>query len=188
MTQPERPALLKQATLEALGYVCEEISDEDLVQDEVNAVLTAVVQGMNVSEQNSDIRLAATRALYNALDFARTNFDNEMERNYIMKVICDAALANQTEIRKAAFECLVSIASTYYEMFETYMQKIFELTLNAVKADEEAVSLEAIEFWSTICDEELDIEGNEVPEIGNSNSEDTIYISAHAARNSAQTG
>ncbi|XP_057808181.1 importin subunit beta-1-like [Salvia miltiorrhiza] len=176
MTQPDRPALLKQATLEALGYVCEEISDEDLVQDEVNAVLTAVIQGMNVSEQNSDVRLAATRALYNALDFARTNFDNEMERNYIMKVICEAALANEIEIRKASFECLVSIASTYYEMLEPYMQKIFELTSNAVKADEEAVALQAVEFWSSICDEELDIQDNEVPEIGNSNPPHSQFI------------
>ncbi|XP_047983171.1 importin subunit beta-1-like [Salvia hispanica] len=176
MTQPDTPVLLKQATLEALGYICEEISDEDLVQEEVNAVLTAVIQGMNVSEQNSDVRLAATRALYNALNFARTNFGNEIERNYIMKVICDAALANEIEIRKAAFECLVSIASTYYEILEPYMQKIFELTSNAVKADEEAVALQALEFWSSICDEELDIQDNELPESGNSNPPHSQFI------------
>ncbi|KAF5779404.1 putative armadillo-like helical, importin beta family [Helianthus annuus] len=45
MIQQDKPASLKQATLEALGYVCEEISHNDLVQDEVNSVLTAVVQG-----------------------------------------------------------------------------------------------------------------------------------------------
>ncbi|KAE9447589.1 hypothetical protein C3L33_20510, partial [Rhododendron williamsianum] len=85
MTQQDRPASLKQATLEALGYVCEEISHQDLVQDEVNSVLTAVVQGMSVTEYSPEVRLAATKALYNALDFAQTNFENEMERNYIMK-------------------------------------------------------------------------------------------------------
>ncbi|KAJ0726880.1 putative armadillo-like helical, importin beta family [Helianthus annuus] len=53
MIQQDKPASLKQATLEALGYVCEEISHNDLVQDEVNSVLTAVVQGMNVTEQSS---------------------------------------------------------------------------------------------------------------------------------------
>ncbi|KAG8374445.1 hypothetical protein BUALT_Bualt11G0132600 [Buddleja alternifolia] len=176
MTQPDRPASLKQATLETLGYVCEEISHEDLVQDEVNAILTAVVQGMNVSEQNPEVRLAATRALYNALDFARTNFDNEMERNYIMKVTCDAALAKETEIRQAAFECLVSIASIYYEVLEPYMQRIFELTSNAVKGDEETVALQAIEFWSSICDEELEIQDYEVPESGDSSAPHSHFI------------
>ncbi|KAK7816619.1 importin subunit beta-1 [Quercus suber] len=86
MTHQDRPASLKQATLETLGYVCEEISHEDLVQDEVNSVLTAVVQGMNLAEHSPEVRLAATKALYNALDFAQTNFENDMERNYIMKM------------------------------------------------------------------------------------------------------
>ncbi|KAH6806843.1 ARM repeat superfamily protein, partial [Perilla frutescens var. frutescens] len=34
MTRPDGSPSLKQATLEALGYVCEVISDEDLMQDE----------------------------------------------------------------------------------------------------------------------------------------------------------
>lgn len=164
MTQQDRPPSLKQATLETLGYVCEEISYRDLVQDEVNAVLTAVVQGMNATEQNSAVRLAAVRALYNALDFAQTNFENEMERDYIMKVICEAAIAKEADIRQAAFECLVSIASTYYEVLEPYMQAIFDLTANAVRGDEEAVALQAVEFWSSICDEEIELQDYEVPQ------------------------
>ncbi|XAR68780.1 hypothetical protein NMG60_11000145 [Bertholletia excelsa] len=168
MTQQDRPALLKQATLETLGYVCEEISHQDLVQDEVNSVLTAVVQGMNVAEYGPEVRLAATRALYNALDFAQTNFENEMERNYIMKVVCETAVAKEAEIRQAAFECLVSIASTYYDVLEPYMQTIFELTSNAVKGDEEAVALQAIEFWSSICDEEIELQEYELAESADS--------------------
>ncbi|KAF4379052.1 hypothetical protein F8388_022139, partial [Cannabis sativa] len=86
MTQRESHAGLKQATLETFGYVCEEISHRDLEQAEVNNVLTAVVQGMNFADNTVEVRLAATKALYNALDFAETNFQNEMERNFIMKV------------------------------------------------------------------------------------------------------
>ncbi|GJY11343.1 importin subunit beta-1 [Tanacetum coccineum] len=93
--------------LEVLGYMSEEISHIDLVQDEVNWVLTAVVQ--------------------------------DGERNYIMKVVCETAMAKEFEIRQAAFECLISIASTYYDVLETYMQTLFELTANAVKGDEENV-------------------------------------------------
>lgn len=158
MTLKENPAGLRQATLETLGYVCEEISHRDLEQSEVNDVLTAVVQGMNLAENNAEVRLAATKALYNALDFAETNFQNEMERNYIMKMVCETAISKEVEIRQAAFECLVSIASTYYEVLEPYMQHLFELTSNAVKGDEEAVALQAIEFWSSICDEEIELQ------------------------------
>ncbi|KAE8686580.1 L-type lectin-domain containing receptor kinase IV.2-like [Hibiscus syriacus] len=135
MTQQDKPASLKQATLETLGYVCEEISHQDLVQDEVNAVLTVVVQGMNLADHGSEVRLAATKALYNALEFAQTNFENEMERNYIMK-----------------------------------------LTSNAVKGDEETVALQATEFWSSICDEEIELQEFENPESGDSGPPHSCFI------------
>ncbi|KAL8120091.1 importin subunit beta-1-like [Apium graveolens] len=176
MTEQDKPATLKQATLETLGYVCEEISHNDLVQDEVNSVLTAVVQGMNGAEQSVNVRLAATRALNNALDFAQTNFQNEMERNFIMKVVCETAMAEDTLIRQAAFECLVSIASMYYDVLEPYMQTIFQLTANAVKGDEEGVALQAIEFWSSICDEEIELQDYEVPDSGDSEVPHSHFI------------
>lgn len=176
MTQQDSPATLKQATLETLGYVCEEISHRDLMQDEVNSVLTAVAQGMKLTEPSLEVRLAATRALCNALDFAQTNFENEMERNYIMKVVCEAAVSQEAENRKAAFECLVQISSTYYDILEPYMQTIFELTSNAVRGDQESVALQAIEFWSSICDEELELQEYGVVESGDSGPPHSHFI------------
>ncbi|KAL6177827.1 hypothetical protein ACLB2K_049349 [Fragaria x ananassa] len=151
------PAHTRQATLETLGYICEEVSPEVVEQDHVNKILTAVVQGMSSSESNNDVRLAATRALYNALSFAQANFSNDTERDYIMRVVCEATLSPEVKIRQAAFECLVSISSTYYEKLSPYIQDIFTITAKAVKEDEEPVALQAIEFWSSICDEEIDI-------------------------------
>ncbi|PRQ42851.1 putative importin-beta domain, importin subunit beta-1 [Rosa chinensis] len=158
MIQRDSSADLKQSTLETLGYVCEEISHPDLQQDEVNSVLTAVIQGMNLAENSSEVRLAATRALCNALEFAQTNFENETERTYIMKMICETALSKEVEVRQAAFECLASIASMYYSVLGTYMQALFELTSNAVKGDVEPVALQAIEFWSSICEKEIELQ------------------------------
>ncbi|XP_044508294.1 importin subunit beta-1 [Mangifera indica] len=151
------PAHIKQATLETLGYLCEEVSPDAIDQDHVNKILTAVVQGMNANEGNNDVRLAATRALYNALSFAQANFSNDMERDYIMRVVCEATQSPDLKIRQAAFECLVSISSTYYEKLAPYMQDIYIITAKAVREDKEPVALQAIEFWSSICDEEIDI-------------------------------
>ncbi|KAH7429407.1 hypothetical protein KP509_09G046600 [Ceratopteris richardii] len=154
--QDPKPAELKQATLETLGYVCEEISPEVLAQEQVNSILTAVVHGMNTSESDNDVRLAATRALCNALDFAQSNFDNDMERDYIMRVICEATFSPEVKIRLAAFECLVSISSAYYSKLSPYMGDLFTITSKAVREDEEGVALQALEFWSSICDEEIE--------------------------------
>ncbi|QHO29700.1 hypothetical protein HN51_018115 [Arachis hypogaea] len=151
------PSHVKQATLETLGYLCEEVSPQVVDQDQVNKILTAVVQGMNASEGNNDVRLASTRALYNALGFAQANFSNDMERDYIMRVVCEATMSPEPRIRQASFECLVSIAAMYYEKLAPYIQDIYNITAKAIRGDDEPVALQAIEFWSTICDEETDI-------------------------------
>nr|KAJ0204659.1 hypothetical protein LSAT_V11C500230800 [Lactuca sativa] len=84
------PVHVKQASLETLRYLCKEVSPHVVEQDHVNKILIVVVQGMNASEASNDVRLAVTRALYNALGFAQANFTNEMERDYIMRVVCEA--------------------------------------------------------------------------------------------------
>eukprot|EP01018_Ginkgo_biloba_P019115 Gb_37870 [translate_table: standard] len=65
--QVEKLPTLKQATLETLGYVCEDISSDVFAQDQVNSIKTVVAQGMNATEDNNDVLLAATKALYIAL-------------------------------------------------------------------------------------------------------------------------
>lgn len=70
-----------------------------LAQEDVNKVLTAVVQGMQRDVQDNDIRHAATRALLNALEFAHANFENENERNYLMQVICEGTQSTDERVR-----------------------------------------------------------------------------------------
>jgi importin subunit beta-1 len=61
-------------------------------------------------------------------------------------------------VREASFECLVKIAATYYDKLPPYMDTIFNLTHRAAKEDEEDVAKQAIEFWCTVCEEEIDIQ------------------------------
>ena len=140
---PPAPAGLRTATLQALGYVCEEMGrrdDDVLEQAAVNAVLTAVVAGMRAPDAEPGVRLAATCALSNALEFAATNFENEDERNYLMQVVCEGAVAADPRVREAAFECLAKIAAAHYEQLPRYMTDLFALTHRAVRSDDEDVA------------------------------------------------
>jgi importin subunit beta-1 len=155
---------VRQATLQALGYVCEEVAslrDDALSPEQVNMVLTAVVSGMRPEEPSADTRLAAVTALQNAIEFAEHNFGNENERNYIMQVVCQGTVAADARIRVQSFTCLHEIAANYYGRLAPYMQEIFGLTVKAIREDEEDVALQAVEFWSTLCDYELELEEEE---------------------------
>jgi len=143
---------LKQATLEALGYICEEI-DAEVLKMQANEILTAVCKG--IKDPNNDIKQVGCTALYNALEFVKGNFEKEVERNYIMQVVCEAAASPEVKVRVASMECLVKIAALYYDKLAPYMQKLFNLTLEGIKRDDEQVAQQAVEFWSTICDEEM---------------------------------
>jgi len=145
---------LKQSTLLTLGYICEEI-DPKVVEGRSDQILTAVVQGMRKEESNAEVKLAAAKALENALEFAKPNFERDGERDYIMGVVCEAVVSADTRVRIAAYQCLVQIASLYYTKLPPYMQSIFSLTLESIKKDPQPVAQQAVEFWSTVCEEEI---------------------------------
>jgi len=107
----------KQASLTTIGFICE--TDEQDLRDSLaqhsNAILTAVVQGARKEEPNVEIRNAAITALGDSLEFVRTNFENEGERNYIMQVVCEATQAEDSRIKQGSYGCLNRIMSLYYE-------------------------------------------------------------------------
>jgi len=149
----------RQISLITLGYLCEDLvllqEDGITIGDEIsNNILTAVVQGMR--DGDAITKLEAARAFYHAVVLAQRNFRNERERDFIMTVItetCKTAGAEVVQI--AAFECLVQIATEYYDFLGAYMNTIGTLTLETIKVAPEKVAVPAMEFWSTVCDEEL---------------------------------
>ncbi|CAO3618140.1 unnamed protein product [Mucor fragilis] len=150
-------ATLKQSTLQAIGYVCE-ATDPVVLASQSNDILTAVVQGARKEEPNQDVRLAAIKALINSLDFIKENFEREGERNFIMQVVCEATQSESSDVQVSAFECLVRIMQTYYDKMRLYMEKaLFGLTVAGMNNEDERVALQAIEFWSTVCDEEIEL-------------------------------
>ncbi|KXS20860.1 importin subunit beta-1 [Gonapodya prolifera JEL478] len=145
-------------SLQAIGFTCEGI-DPDLLTQQANNILTAVVQGARKEEPSNDVRLAALQALYNSLEFIKANFERDGERNYIMQVVCEATVSDNQDVQVSAYECLVRIMQLYYDYMEYYMEKaLFGLTVIGMKHQNEKVALQAVEFWSTVCDEEIEIQ------------------------------
>lgn len=115
-----------------------------------------MVQGARKEEQSAGVRVAALNALQNSLEFIRRNFGNPKERDFIMQVVCEATSAPNAEIVVVAFECLVRIMQLYYDSMKLYMeQALFGLTVHGMRSEDDRICLQAIEFWSTVCDEEI---------------------------------
>uniref|UniRef100_A0A7S4SW61 Importin N-terminal domain-containing protein n=1 Tax=Alexandrium monilatum TaxID=311494 RepID=A0A7S4SW61_9DINO len=151
----------RQVALITLGYLCEELvllQEEGLSINEAisNNILTAVVQGMKDGDVAT--KLEATSAFYHAVVLARRNFRNPVEQSVIMEVVCNTCVCQGSEaVQIKAFECLVQIATEYYDFLMPYMNAIGPLTWNTIKSSSEKVAIPAMEFWSTVCDEEIDL-------------------------------
>ncbi|KAK6730541.1 hypothetical protein RB195_007167 [Necator americanus] len=172
VTNPASSASLKESSLETLGYICQDI-DASVLEQQSNSILTAIVHGMRKEEPSFHVRLAATNALLNSLEFTKKNFGMEAERHIIMQVVCEATQCTDTHVKVAALQCLVRIMSLYYQYMEQYMgSALFAISLQAINSDVPEVALQGIEFWSNVCEEEITLsmeaeeaaENNRVPE------------------------
>lgn len=77
---------------------------------------------------------------------------------FYLQVVCEATQSLVTQVRVAALQCIVKIVTLYYAHMECYMQAaLFAISLEAMKSDVDEVALQGIEFWSSICDEEIEL-------------------------------
>uniref|UniRef100_A0AC35GQ31 Importin beta n=1 Tax=Panagrolaimus sp. PS1159 TaxID=55785 RepID=A0AC35GQ31_9BILA len=144
---------LKDSSLEALGYICQDVNAA-AVKSKSNQILTAIIRRMRQKEPVL-VRRSATEAMLNVLELTKNNFAKTDDRNVIMRVVCEATQAPDTRIRVAALQCLVRIVSLYYNYMDTYMKEVlFAITVDAMKSPDNNVSLQGIEFWSNVFLEE----------------------------------
>lgn len=184
VTHPNATEMLKESSLDAIGYICQDINPE-ILESQSNQILTAIVNGMRKEEPSEHVRLAASNALLNSLEFTRNNFSKDQERNYIMQIICEATQSTNSQIKVSALQNLVKIMNLYYEFMEAYMgQALFAITVSAMKSTNDDVALQGIEFWSSVCEEEseLAIELQEAMEEGRA----PINTSRYYARGALQ--
>jgi len=168
VTNSNSTPVLKECTLQSIGYICQDV-DPRFLEEGANEILTAIVHGMRRDEPSNQVKIAATNALLNSLEFTRGNFEKDAERHFIMQCVCEATQSQDVQVKVAALQCLVKIMSLYYQYMEAYMgQALFAITLDAMKAETDEVALQGIEFWSNVCDEELDLqlEASEATEAG----------------------
>ncbi|KAJ7232686.1 karyopherin Kap95 [Mycena rebaudengoi] len=126
---------LRIATLQTFGFICESIKPEILTLRS-NEILTVVIHGARKEEPSPEVQLAAIHALFNSLGFVRDNFEREAKQNASVNV------------QVGAFECLVRIMEMYYDKMGSYMEQALFGCL---------VALRAVEFWSTVCEEEMEL-------------------------------
>lgn len=105
---------VKLASLQTLGFICEELEPKDLTNELKNAVIVALTTNIDKDENQKAQGYPATKlavqALLHSLPYAAQNFKVENERAFIMAKIFSAMEVSDVDIRENALQVLVELA------------------------------------------------------------------------------
>ena len=103
VTNPASTEIMKESSLSAIGYICQDVEPRCL-EEQSNDILTAIVHGMKRDEPSNHVKLAATHAMLNSLEFTRSNFEKDSERHYVMQVVCEGTQCEDIQVQ---LRCIV---------------------------------------------------------------------------------
>lgn len=146
--------IFKVAALQTLEYICEELSKGNLTEPEVDAILSAVV-GSLLTE--GEVREIALNTLQKVIPFCEKNMKVDVERNILLTKIIENCKAEKEEVRVKGMKCLLEVARCFYDYIDIDgLELIVHITIEEIKKpNNDEVGVLAVEFWSTICDEEV---------------------------------
>ncbi len=78
---------MKLSAIEALGYVCEEITIKTIDASNVDKIMNALIQNLKNEQNSVEVVLQVLKALYYSIRLAEKNFSNKNERAIIMDSI-----------------------------------------------------------------------------------------------------
>lgn len=78
---------IRNAALETLGFICEELSSEDLTTELKGLIIEALVTNISELDEAQSTTLLAIKGLFNALPYTSHNFENQAARDFIMNKI-----------------------------------------------------------------------------------------------------
>jgi len=81
---PENSQDVKSASLQTLGYICEELDPNDLTPEVKNFVMLALTNNIGKAAELAPLCKLAMKALLHCIPYMSQNFQVEAERNFIM--------------------------------------------------------------------------------------------------------
>eukprot|EP00013_Stygamoeba_regulata_P022990 CAMPEP_0177646088 /NCGR_PEP_ID=MMETSP0447-20121125/9588_1 /TAXON_ID=0 /ORGANISM="Stygamoeba regulata, Strain BSH-02190019" /LENGTH=868 /DNA_ID=CAMNT_0019148599 /DNA_START=53 /DNA_END=2659 /DNA_ORIENTATION=- len=156
VTNPELDMDLRKNSMNCLGSICEHTPSEALAEHS-DKILTAIMTGMR-PEAGTQLISEGARAFYHCIESASKNFSRPKERDLIMTVIHSTCNNEDDDVKVLGLECLVEIARVYYAYLGPYMEGLYNVTIAAIKHEEEEIAKQGVEFWCTLTDAELDIQ------------------------------
>ena len=155
--------------IETLGYICEELTNKQILSDEIDQILSAIVLCMQGAinklkeEPNNTVYynlcVISMKALIRAIPLiSNKKMNNKSYSDILMNEIFrlgDAFQSNE-QILELICRSFIEISENYYDCVEYYLDKISVFTLFMISTKNERLKLLGFEFWYRLGIEELE--------------------------------
>ena len=162
-----RSNYLYEGILETIEFLFQEVSDTQqffcIFKNKSTIILEIIL--IPIKEQTREeenLHFAALKTFCAALQFIDLNKLKEFDFDLIFSLIINQLTHSSLLIRRLGFEILEIMVKKYYGKIGKFISIIFDLILITIEQDEDDVILKAIEFWSTLADEEFQINLNSI--------------------------
>lgn len=147
---------LRHASLQTLGYICEDMEPQHLRDEMKNQIVQVLVTNISEEAGAVEITKVAVKALQSSISYATKCFADETDRRFIMEKILKSCAHPDEEIKENALICLRDIGEHEYFCIEEYFQQVCQVTGAAAKSEQPKVGASAFEFWTTLAEVETE--------------------------------
>jgi importin subunit beta-1 len=109
------------ASLQTLGFICEELTTKDIDKEKRQVIVSALLSGIENSWEDKDIVVISIKALYHALEYTEEIFKEEGQGNIIMDLIYKCTNHDDDMVKQVAMQCIVEVVRYHYNMIEPFM-------------------------------------------------------------------
>jgi len=157
------------AALRCIGQIAESEELHDDLQQFSPKILECIARGMSTAQNPSASKAVATvqwesmRTLHHIVELIDSNMSQPQQQRVIMQMVCcGASRGPNHQLRMYSFMSIARIVDLYYGDMKPFMQRIFQISKGAIDGgiageDDEEVTKQAIEVWSTTAEMEADI-------------------------------
>lgn len=144
---------VRRASLQTLGFICEDMNPENFSVDDLNLILYAVLS--NVMTDKIDLTQIAMKSFSRAAPITSRNFLIPEQKAFIMDKLMIAGEINDDDILSSLMESLNDIVKYCYDSITDQITRIGGLTVNMINSEHDKPAKLAIEVWSSFAEVEL---------------------------------
>lgn len=126
---------VRLASIQTLGFICEDISPQFLGQENMNSILFAVLS--NVTPSHLDLSKIALKAFSRAAPITDKNFSVPEQKQFIMEKLFEATNIDDEEVLVSTMEALNDIVRVNYDYMLEYIQNIGDTTIKLINSQHE---------------------------------------------------